>query len=138
MISEFVERFEAGKPSLDAAFKSKHPEGYIDVVREVIKVVTSDDYNAIDPERIHVIDDGDYQGTLLFVIAAKGYQPDDYWFVKVGYGSCSGCDTLQAINDGWDDNPPTDDQVSQYMTLALHIVQGLKFMGETVSDERQR
>ena len=99
------------------------------MVREVIKVVTTDDYNAIDPERIHQIDDGDYQGTLLFVIAARSYQPDDYWFVKVGYGSCSGCDTLQAINYSLDDNPPTDDQVSQYMTLALHIVQGLKFMG---------
>lgn len=129
MISEFVERFEAGKSTLEAAFKAKHPESYIDVVREVIKVVTTDDYNAIDPERIHQIDDGDYQGTLLFVIAARSYQPDDYWFVKVGYGSCSGCDTLQAINYSLDDNPPTDDQVSQYMTLALHIVQGLKFMG---------
>lgn len=134
MIQEFVERFEKNKSQIEAAFKANHPESYIDVVREVIKAVTNDDgYGEIDPERIHQIDDGDCQGTVLFVIAAKGYQPHDYWFVKVGYGSCSGCDTLQAIDDSWDDKPPTDDQVSQYMTLALHIVQGLKFMGETES-----
>lgn len=134
MIQKFVERFDKNKSQIEAAFKAKHPEAYIDVVREVIKAVTNNDgYDEIDPERIHQIDDGDYQGTLLFVIAEKGYQPSDYWFVKVGYGSCSGCDTLQAINDSWDDKPPTDDQVSQYMTLALHIVQGLKFMGDTAS-----
>ena len=134
MIQEFVERFEKNKTKIESAFRTKHLKSYIDVVREVIKSVTSDDgCGEIDPERIHQIDDGDYQGTLLFVIAAKGYQPNDYWFVKVMYGSCSGCDTLQAINESWEDKPPTDDQVSQYMTLALHIVQGLKFMGETAS-----
>ena len=30
----------------------------------------SEDYGVPDPERIHTIDDGDYQGTLVFVIAA--------------------------------------------------------------------
>jgi hypothetical protein len=94
-----------------------------------------DRYGEPDPTRIHQIDDGDYQGTLLFVIAASGYQPSDYWYVKVGYGSCSGCDTLQAIDGygGYSDEAPSKDQVDDYMTLALHIIQGLKSMqGEQV------
>ena len=37
-------------------------------------------------ERIHRIDDGDYQGTLVFVIGGKGYQLSTYWYVKVSYG----------------------------------------------------
>ena len=71
------------------------------------------------------IDHGDYQGTLLFIIAASGYQPNKYWFVKVDYGSCSGCDTLEGIRC-YSDGPPSDAQVADYMTLALHILQGIK------------
>jgi hypothetical protein len=129
VIQEFVDRFMAKKPELEAKFREAHPSEYIDIVKAVVEVVTTDEYNDIDPSRIHTIDDGDYQGTLLFVIAAKGYQPSDYWSVFVSYGSCSGCDTLQAIHD-YGSDAPTDDQVSQYMTLALHIVQGLKKIGE--------
>jgi hypothetical protein len=129
VIQEFVDRFMAKKPELEAKFREAHPSGYIDIVKAAIEVVTTAEYNDIDPSRIHAIDDGDYQGTLLFVIAAKGYQPSDYWSVFVSYGSCSGCDTLQAIHD-YGSEAPTDDQVSQYMTLALHIVQELKKIGE--------
>lgn len=130
VIQEFVDRFMAKKPELEAKFREAHPSGYIDIVRAVVEVVTTDAYDDIDPSRIHEIDDGDCEGTLLFAIAAKGYHPSDYWSVFVSYGSCSGCDTLQAIWSDASDDEPTDDQVSQYMTLALHIVQGLKKIGE--------
>jgi hypothetical protein len=130
MIQEFVEKFEKDKVKLEDMFRSKHPENYKEVVKNVVSVLTDDEpYDSIDPERIHSVDDGDYQGTLVFIIGAKGYQPSDYWYVKVSYGSCSGCDTLQAIN-GYSDEPPNEEQVKDYMTLALHIVQGLKKMGE--------
>lgn len=49
--------------------------------------------------------------------------------MKVGYGSCSGCDTLEAIRD-YSSEKPTPEQVKDYMALALHIVQGLKKMGD--------
>ena len=130
MIQEFVEKFEKDKVKLEDMFRSKHPENYKEVVKNVVSVLTDDEpYDSIDPERIHSVDDGDYQGTLVFIIGAKGYQPSDYWYVKVSYGSCSGCDTLQAIN-GYSDTAPSEEQVQDYMTLALHIVQGLKKMGE--------
>jgi hypothetical protein len=127
MIDTFVQRFEANKTQLESALKTKHPENYKELVTKVIEVITSDDYYDIDPERIHEINDGDYQGTLLYVIASKGYQPSDYWSCFVSYGSCSGCDTLQGIH-GYNDEPPNDEQIKEYMTLCLHIVQGLKEM----------
>lgn len=132
MIQKFVDRFIEGRSKLREKFKMAHPENYEAIVRAVIEIVAGgDEYGVPDPDRIHAIDNGDYQGTLVFVIGAKGYQPSDYWYVKVGYGSCSGCDTLEGIRE-YDREPPREDQIDQYMTLALHIVQGLKAMGEEI------
>ena len=130
MIAEFVELFMAGKPKLESMFSEKHPDNYKAIVKSVVTVLNNgEDYGAPDPKRIHELDDGDYQGTMVYVIAATGYQPSDYWYVKVSYGSCSGCDTLEGIRSNSDDKP-SDEQVRDYMTLALHIVQGLKKMGD--------
>lgn len=131
MDKNFVERFMAGKPKLEAIFSERHPEDYGDLVKQVVSILTDEnEYGSIDTERIHEIDDGHHQGTLVYVIAEKGCQPNDYWYVKVGYGSCSGCDTLQGIS-GYGDEKPTSEQVKDYMTLALHIVQGLKKMDDS-------
>lgn len=128
MIQSFVDRFMAARPQFEERLRQGHPESYQALVRMVIETLTdAEQYDAIDPERIHEIDDGHYQGTLLYVIAAKGYQPSDYWYVKVSYGSCSGCDTLQAIS-GYSGEPPNAEQVKDYWTLALHIAQGLHKM----------
>lgn len=130
MNQEFVNAYMENKQALMAAFSQKHPSDYIDIVKNVIEIISKEkSWDTPDPERITVIEHGDYQGCLVYVIGAKGYQPHDYWYVKVGYGSCSGCDTLQAIRN-YDDEPPTESQVADYMTLALHIVQGLKKMGD--------
>lgn len=130
MIDEFVKKWEAGKAEIESVFKNSHPREYKDIVKAVVTVLGSgSDYDVPNPERIHVIDDGTYQGTLLFVIPAKGYQPDKYWAVKVAYGSCSECDTLEFIQSYDDDDPPRPEQVKDYMTLAMHIVQGLKEIG---------
>jgi len=129
MIKEAVKNWESHKGKIEDLFREKHPDEYLDVVKNVVQYIANDESLELDPGRIHKIDDGDYQGTLVFVIGARGYQPSDYWYVKIYYGSCSGCDTLSAIRN-YDDGKPTDDQVKQYMTLALHIVQGLKKMGD--------
>lgn len=129
MIKEFVDTFEVNKDRLRLVFAEKPPMDYKTLVKAVVEVLTDPNvYESIDPSRIHQIDDGDYQGTLVFVIAATGYQPSDYWYVKITYGSCSGCDTLQAIR-GYSDETLTEGQLNDYMSLALHIVQGLKKMG---------
>lgn len=129
MIAEFVERWEKNKGLLRDKFATAHPANYESIVKSVVEILhDEDEYDSPDPLRIHCIDDGDWQGTLLFVVGATGYQPSTYWAVKVGYGSCSGCDTLQAIS-GYSDDPPTEEQTGDYMTLALHVVQGLKEIG---------
>jgi hypothetical protein len=130
MIQLFVDRWMAKQEEVRAKFAAKHPDDYKGIVRTVVEAIGADGYDDPDPERIHQIDDGDYQGTLVFVIGANGYQPSNYWAVMVSYGSCSVCDTLQALR-GYDDEAPTVEQVTGYMTLALHIVQGLKPLGES-------
>jgi hypothetical protein len=129
MIQVAVDRFMENREKLSERFRTAHPGEYKDIVRAVIEAVTDDEYSEFspDPERIHEINDGNYQGTLLYVIGAKGYQPNNYWFVKVFYGSCSGCDTLESIR-GYSDEPPTPEQVNDYMTLALHVVQELRML----------
>lgn len=150
MIKRFVEAFMNQKANIRAAFKAKMPEFYDDIVKQVVLAIERESAEVNDreewdydltphSERIHAIDDGSYQGTLLFVIASKGYQPSAYWFVKVDYGSCSGCDTLAAIKIGYDyeeDYVISDEQLDGLMTLALHIVQGLKPMQEDADYDR--
>ena len=128
MIQKFVDRFMEKQQDLRQGFAVNEPEDYQDVVKRVISVIAVDEYGeGPDPQRIHKIDDGDYQGTLVFVIGANGYQPSTYYYVKVGYGSCSGCDTLEDIRYSADSG---EQKIADYMTLALHIIQGLKKMGD--------
>ena len=141
MIEKFTKRWFERNHLIRAQFEAKFPNSYSDIVEAVVTMLhDEDDYGTPDPKRIYEIDDGDYQGTLVFVIAEDGYQPSTYWYVKVYYGSCSGCDTLEHIRseatdweDEWNDRVDDDRKkagVDQLMTLALHIVQGLKEMGE--------
>lgn len=76
-----------------------------------------------DSEGITQIDNGDYQGTLLFLIPEDTYQPYEgaYLMTYVGYGSCSGCDTLQAIRP-WDESEVDDETVKEFMDLCRHLV----------------
>lgn len=130
MIQEFVNTFMAKKPQIAAAFSEQHPGQYIDIVRTVVKALHEPgEIHTPDPERIHEIDDGDYMGTLVFVIAENGYAPEQYWHVRVAYGTCSACDTLEGIRQ-YDSGAPTPEQVDAYMTLALHIVQKIKLMSD--------
>ena len=133
MIERFTKAWFTHKDAVRAKFTASHPDSYKDIVTAVIEMLQAaleDDWQEYpDPKLIHEIDDGDYQGTLVYVIGETSYQPSTYWYVKVGYGSCSGCDTLQAVQ-GYSDEPPTEEQVDGYMTLALHVIQGLKPMGE--------
>lgn len=56
-------------------------------------------YDNLNCTGITEIDDGDYQGTLLFLIPFNSYQPSEYEYLMtyIGYGSCTVCDTLQRI-----------------------------------------
>lgn len=129
MISEFVKAWDQDKNKIKDFFEKNHPENYIDIVRHVVKMLSESDltgfgdYEKPDPDRIHEIDDGDGRGTLVYVIGGGGYQTNKYWYVKVEYGSCCGCDTLEYIR-----GETGEERVRQYMMLALHIIQGLRLM----------
>ena len=94
------------------------------IVKYILNPSIGDVYGEkFDPDRITVIDNGDYQGTLLFMVPRATYQPNysEYLLTYSYYGSCSGCDTLLAIQD-WGDKLPTEDQVKDYMTLCKDLV----------------
>ena len=99
------------------------------LVRLVVKHILNGDidesseYEQWDDTRITIVDNGDYQGTLLFIIPQKTYQPQEfeYLITYVNYGSCSGCDTLQSIQL-FSGDKPTDSQLKDYMTLCKDLV----------------
>lgn len=125
MIQEFVNCFIASEIKTKVEI-TEHFDDYKSLVKKVIEIISDKDtYEDPDPNRVHEIDDGDYQGTYIYLIAAKGYQPSDYWLVDVSYGSCSGCDTLQSTR-GYSEDPPTEEQRDKYWTLMLHVVQKLR------------
>lgn len=133
MIKEFVQQWDERKHLLEEWLKENKPSQYEDIYKKLFELVITqpngyaDDWNW---ERFRVIDDGHYQGNLIFILCNDSYQPDlrDYIFTDVSYGSCSGCDTFEHIRDlaDWDEDKNTDEQVNQYMTLALHMVQETK------------
>ena len=129
MITEITDNFIENSDKLKEYLASRPAYySYKELVELVIRYSDIDEYRETpDPTRIHEINDGDYQGTLVFVIGSTGYHPDTYWYVMVGYGSCSGCDTLEAINS-YSEEPATPQQVQDYYTLCLHIAQGLRLM----------
>lgn len=98
-------------------------EYLVKLVVDCILNPSEDGYERFDSNNITVIDNGDYQGTQLFMIPLKTYQPsaNEYLITYVWYGSCSGCDTLQGIQS-WGEKLPTEQQVKDYMTLCKDLV----------------
>ena len=125
LTTQWEERKELLRNYFATTNQSEYCNSNIDILTKIFELVLTDEPVKLD--NIETIDHGDYQGTLLYVIPFDTYQPSeyDYYFTAVSYGSCSGCDTLQGIND-YESGLPTDEQVEDYMTLALHLVQKMK------------
>lgn len=94
------------------------------IVKYILNPSIENGWDKFDADNITVIDNGDYQGTLLFMIPRKTYQPNecDYLLTYAGYGSCSGCDTLLSIQDWTNGMSPTESQIEDYMTLCKDLV----------------
>lgn len=79
-------------------------------------------------EDVLTIDDGDYQGALIFVIHREIYQPSppEYMMTCAYYGSCSGCDVLMDIQCAcYDGETIPDGAVADFMALCKDIVANL-------------
>ena len=110
------------------------------LVKMIVDVILNDNKDASDyfgeyrwdSDKITEIDNGNYQGTLLYLIPRDTYQPSEYEYLMtyVGYGSCSGCDTLQHIQMfcDYDDEAcctvakPTERALKDFMALCKDIV----------------
>lgn len=137
MIKEYINLWLENKTALEDYFMQTPQSEYSDykaIFKKIIEIVINPNvktFQDLDPESITVVDDGDYQGTLIFIIPRNTYQPDvsDYIYTSVYYGSCSGCDTLLSIS-GYEKDIPNEEQVKEYMTLALHLVENMKWLRE--------
>lgn len=122
MIGRFVRAFEEARPALAEKWKAEPPGSYEDIVAGTIATVRSKvSGREIPAEKVHAIDDGEYQGTLLFLVPQETYQPCTYWYVFVSYGSCSGCDTME-----WIGTQEEKERTEHFLTLAYDVVRGLK------------
>lgn len=125
MIEKFVEIWDAKKDNLKKKYSEEPPNSYDQIVHDLVEMLANDEEygERPDPNRITVIDHGDYQGYRLWVVGANGYQPSTYWATSSYYGSCSGCDTFQAIQGYRWEGKPDEKEVEGYMILALHLLQ---------------
>lgn len=98
---------------------------YSYLVKLVVEYILNhgEENRKLDSDRITMVDNGDYQGTQLFLIPFDTYQPCeyDYLMTYAGYGSCSGCDTLLSIQ-GYGDELLTENQVKLFMSLCKDLV----------------
>lgn len=93
MIKEFVERWDKYKNDLEKYFRTTKQEEYDTydkIVRALFKeVINKEETNGdiFDLNRMTVIDDGDYQGTQIFIIPLGYYQPsiEDYIVTNTYY-----------------------------------------------------
>ena len=131
MIKDLVLQWEENKDRLEHFFKitsQEKYESYMDIVKKLIECCFKD----YDADRIHVVDDGEYHGTEIFIIPERSCDPGiyDYVYTHNEYGSCSGCDTLEYIRDEGmpsEDGLPDERQIRMYMDLALHLVQKMRY-----------
>lgn len=133
MIKFAIQQWDKNKDKLEEYYKKyvndNFKNGYFDVyfnydevVKNLVKYVYNDDEFNFNPDGITEIDNGDYQGTLLYLIPEDTYQPSEteYLMTYAGYGSCSGCDTLLGILEGSENK---EEAVKELMDLSLHLVQ---------------
>lgn len=133
MIQEFIDRFLDRKAEVKDRLAESFPGGYPDLFKIAVEAIRGeeDDWSDEYPssEHIRIVNDGDYQGLLVLIASCGGYQPSQYWCTSVYYGSCSACDTFQAIsNSDWDREKPSQAQVDQYWLLCLHMVEKMRKM----------
>ena len=134
MIKYALKKWDENKDVLRNAIQQTEKDkrcfwDYNDIVKLVCSYIfnenVSDEDPMIDVDGITMIDNGSYQGTLLFMLPFDVDQPAEYEYLMtyVGYGSCSGCDTLQRIQaDDEDDDETEKDLVDSYLSICKDIV----------------
>ena len=128
MLKYCYEKWDKNKDKLEAALRKTDISRveYRDILVLTVENILNDEENpdyCWDTRSITEINDGDYQGTLLYLIPQKTYQPSEheYLMTYIGYGSCTCCDLLQSIQP--DSNEEiTDDDIAEFMALCKDFV----------------
>ena len=128
MIEEFVKYWEAHKDNLKLWFEGKLVDGEEPTYKDIVVAIVDNVFNADDDNYasfstdVVELDDGDYQGTKIFIIHRDAYEPDldDYYYTSDYYGSCGGCDTLLRIYETVQDDK---EKVKLLMNVALNLLQ---------------
>lgn len=137
MIKSFVDAWDKNKNELEEHIKT-HKQIEYDSYKELVKLlfdivinpeISTTTYGMFDTDDINTLDHGDYQGTEIFILHKNNYQPyiEDYVYTHTYYGSCTYCDTLQGIHC-YDEGLPNEEQVKDYMSLCLHLLQHCTYM----------
>lgn len=118
MNKEILNEFEEHKEELKLYFENNKQSKYYewnDFIKTVIKI-TLPTFELVKYE-----EHGTYQGEIQYSVYKdhKLYEGETY------YGSCSYCDSLIAIG-GYENIKPDEKQVSEYMLLALQLIEQLK------------
>lgn len=100
---------------------------YKDLVKITFDKIYNDesrfDYDNLSVDRVHEIDDGGYQGVLIYLIPFNTCYPDpeDYLMTFAWYGSCSGCDALQGAQ-ACETGKLTERQVKDFMSICKDLI----------------
>lgn len=126
MIQQVIKQFDQNRDKLKLRLSNENNiSSYRDLVNILLSVISDEDNLDFDYEELTSIDHGHYQGTEIFIFPVKEYQPRDYYYFCVDYGSCSGCDTLQHVLYDYCDNE-TQKKIDGLFTLCLHMAQSIR------------
>ena len=129
MIKEFVKLWDENKDKLEEVIRNSTDHcnwRYKDIVILLFEHVINKGEVKYDTKDIDVLCHSDYTGTLVFILhdSSGVISVEDYVYTNADYGSCSCCDTLQAIQEiNLESELPNDEQVQDYMMLCLHLLQ---------------
>lgn len=139
MVKEYAEAWYRNREKLKNYYEThtqeQYAESYRDLLKTVIRIVINDPQKVLNEDGLIEHDSDDYQGDLIWLIPEANAWPwvDEYVFCHIDYGSCSGCDTLKGIYEGYGTDwgygtgkLPDQQRVRDYMYLSLHLLQNMR------------
>ena len=128
MLKYCYEKWDKNKGKLEEALRKTDLSrvSYRELlILTVENILNDDEYHDYDWDtgEITEIDNGSYQGTLLYLIPMDSCDPAeyDYLMTYIGYGSCSYCDHLQGIQPDFDEEA-NDEDIKNFMSLCKDFI----------------
>lgn len=123
MIKEFSDLWNLKSKDLEQKIKNTDRHD-LDEYEKLFKIMLDVfEYKYYD---LHIIDDGSYSGTLVFIFTNSDYEPyiENYLFSYIDYGSCSVCDALCSAF-AYKSNDNID--YSSIMNICLTMLQNINY-----------